>query len=54
MEKPEIRADILFRNNLALAIQTAHLGNSDDPVHHEHIGHGELRITRAEHFAART
>jgi hypothetical protein len=27
------------------------IGNAHDPVHHQHIGHRQLRVAGAEHLA---
>src|SRR6185312_11421887 len=51
-EEPEVRLDVEFGLDIALAIVAAVLGNAGDAVEHQHRRSGQLRVARAEHFAA--
>src|SRR5690606_25719714 len=51
-EEPEVRIDIEFGDDLALAVFTAGVADMHDAIDHQHVGGGQLRITRAKQFAA--
>ena len=50
-EEPEVRLDVQFGDDLALAMQTAIGVDGGDAIHHEHVGKGKAGIAGAEHFA---
>ena len=50
-EKPQVGVDVEFRLDFATPIRAGIVGNLRDPIDHQHIGQGQLRIARPEHFA---
>jgi hypothetical protein len=51
LEKPQVRIDIQFRGNLALAIFSAIVIDRRDAVQHEHVGLGKTTVGRTEQLA---
>jgi len=51
-EEPEIRVDIQFSNELALAVFAAHFADVNDAINHQHVRRRQLRITGPEQLAA--
>ena len=53
LEEPEVRLDVEFGPQHALAVGAALFGDLDDAVEHQHGGEGKLRVARAEELASR-
>jgi hypothetical protein len=51
VEEPQVRVDVEFGDELALAVMAAFFADADDTVEHQHVGSRQLRITGAEEFA---
>ena len=51
-EEPEVGVDVQFGDDFAFAVFAAVVGDADDAVHHQHIRQRQLRVARAEDFAA--
>ena len=45
IEEPEIRSDVEFGQDLALAMLATVVIDLDDAIHHQHVGGGQLAVT---------
>jgi hypothetical protein len=50
-EKPKIRHNVEFCDNMSLPVRSAITANFGNAVHHQHRGLGQLRVTRAKKLA---
>ncbi|MNT75881.1 hypothetical protein D3C72_2148230 [compost metagenome] len=48
VEEPEVRGDIEFGDDLALAMFATVVGDPDDAIHHQHVRGGQLAVTFTE------
>src|SRR6516165_9264537 len=54
IEEPEVGPHVEFRDDMALAVRAAALGDRDDPIEHQHGRQGQLGVAGPEEVAAGT